>query len=183
MLDKFLRQVAGMYQADTGSKVRTGQVLQGGAVPWQLDWASTTVASNFSSCGPPDCVLPTALAPAWMQLVPSAEAAPVASVVSIPSEWQQAELAVDGPSLTVVLGDNELRHKLAVLAAHCSGVVVSRSSPSQKARCRHVPGCGAMLHCLCRQRACAASAALRVLFMLSRMLSWLLSWLAQRAQL
>jgi phospholipid-translocating P-type ATPase (flippase) len=86
MLDKFLRQVAGMYQAEMGVKLQ-----------------------------------------------PSAEAAPVAAVVSIPADWQQAELAVDGPSLTVVLGDDDLRHKLAVLAAHCSGVVVSRSSPSQKA--------------------------------------------------
>lgn len=60
----------------------------------------------------------------------------MAAVVSIPADWQQAELAVDGPSLTVVLGDDDLRHKLAVLAAHCSGVVVSRSSPSQKVRVR-----------------------------------------------
>ena len=67
----------------------------------------------------------------------------MASVVTIPSDWQKAELAVDGPSLTVVLGDDDLRHKLAVLAAHCSGVVVSRSSPSQKAR-----ACCAWLPCL-----------------------------------
>lgn len=54
-------------------------------------------------------------------------------VATIPAEWQRAELAVDGPSLTVVLQDAAMTHKLAVLAAHCSGVVVSRSSPSQKA--------------------------------------------------
>lgn len=59
--------------------------------------------------------------------------APVDVVATIPAEWQRAELAVDGPSLTVVLQDAAMTHKLAVLAAHCSGVVVSRSSPSQKA--------------------------------------------------
>ena len=52
---------------------------------------------------------------------------------SIPTEWQKAELAVDGPTLTFVLADPAMQHKLAVLAAQCSGVVVSRSSPSQKA--------------------------------------------------
>lgn len=58
---------------------------------------------------------------------------PVEVVATIPAEWQRGELAVDGPSLTVVLQDQAMTHKLAVLAAHCSGVVVSRSSPSQKA--------------------------------------------------
>lgn len=51
----------------------------------------------------------------------------------IPSDWQRAELAVDGPTLHFILLDDAVQHKLAVLAAHCSGVVVSRSSPSQKA--------------------------------------------------
>ena len=51
----------------------------------------------------------------------------------IPTEWQRAQLAVDGPTLTFILGDDAMRHKLAVLAARCCGVVVSRSSPSQKA--------------------------------------------------
>jgi len=54
-------------------------------------------------------------------------------VARIPAEWQKAELAVDGPTLGFILGDKPMQHKLAVLAAHCSGVVVSRSSPSQKA--------------------------------------------------
>jgi hypothetical protein len=57
----------------------------------------------------------------------------VDQVCAIPSDWQKAELAVDGPTLTFILGDDAMQHKLAVLAAHCSGVVVSRSSPSQKA--------------------------------------------------
>lgn len=61
------------------------------------------------------------------------KAGPVGSVCALPSEWQKAELAVDGPSLNFILADDSMRHKLAVLAAHCSGVVVSRSSPSQKA--------------------------------------------------
>ena len=43
------------------------------------------------------------------------------------------ELAVDGPTLNFILADDTTKHQLAVLAAHCSGVVVSRSSPSQKA--------------------------------------------------
>ena len=58
---------------------------------------------------------------------------PVEVVCAIPAEWQRAELAVDGPTLNFILSDDAMRHKLAVLAAHCSGVVVSRSSPSQKA--------------------------------------------------
>ncbi|EFN58106.1 hypothetical protein CHLNCDRAFT_20630, partial [Chlorella variabilis] len=58
---------------------------------------------------------------------------PVEAVATIHSEWQKAELAVDGPTLNFVLADDAMRHKLAVLSAHCSGVVVSRSSPSQKA--------------------------------------------------
>lgn len=52
---------------------------------------------------------------------------------TIPGDWQKAELAVDGPTLTFILHDDEMRHKLAVVSAHCSGVVISRSSPSQKA--------------------------------------------------
>lgn len=54
----------------------------------------------------------------------------------IPEEWQGGELAVDGPTLTLILEDARhlgLPRKLALLAAHCRGVVVSRSSPSQKA--------------------------------------------------
>jgi len=57
----------------------------------------------------------------------------VQSVVDIPEEWQHAELAVDGPTLTFLLADPILTEKLAVLSAHASGVVISRSSPSQKA--------------------------------------------------
>jgi len=54
-------------------------------------------------------------------------------IESIPDTWREGELAVDGPTLTFILGDKLLRRKLAQLAARCSGVVVSRSSPSQKA--------------------------------------------------
>ena len=100
--------------------------------------ARTSPASLPAPATPPPPSLP--------QLEPSAEASPAGAVVAIPADWQKAELAVDGPSLTVVLGDEGMRHKLAVLAAHCSGVVVSRSSPSQKARrCRAVQTRGASL--------------------------------------
>jgi hypothetical protein len=71
--------------------------------------------------------------PAAVQVPAEGKAGPVGSVCALPSEWQKAELAVDGPSLNFILADDSMRHKLAVLAAHCSGVVVSRSSPSQKA--------------------------------------------------
>lgn len=57
----------------------------------------------------------------------------MAAVVAIPKDWQQVEMSIDGPALSHILPVPELRHKLALLAAHCSGVVVSRSSPSQKA--------------------------------------------------
>ena len=68
-----------------------------------------------------------------LQLESPAKAAPVLVAASIPAEWQKAELAVDGPTLTFILHDEDMRHKLAVVSAHCSGVVISRSSPSQKA--------------------------------------------------
>lgn len=60
----------------------------------------------------------------------------VANVREIPDLWQKEEMAVDGPTLTFILDDSAslgLKDKLALLAAHCRGVVVSRSSPSQKA--------------------------------------------------
>ena len=40
---------------------------------------------------------------------------------------------MDGPTLTFIMADPNVRKHLAQLAARCSGVVVSRSSPSQKA--------------------------------------------------
>lgn len=54
-------------------------------------------------------------------------------IESIPDTWREGELAVDGPTLTFILADKLMRRKLAQLTARCSGVVVSRSSPSQKA--------------------------------------------------
>ena len=57
----------------------------------------------------------------------------VTSIEDIPDTWRAGELAVDGPTLTFVMADEDMRRKLAQLAARCSGVVVSRSSPSQKA--------------------------------------------------
>lgn len=42
-------------------------------------------------------------------------------------------MSVDGPTLTFIMADHDVRKRLAQLAARCSGVVVSRSSPSQKA--------------------------------------------------
>jgi len=44
----------------------------------------------------------------------------------------KVEIVVDGPSLVHILG-TPLEHRLAELGAKCSGVVVCRSSPSQKA--------------------------------------------------
>lgn len=55
------------------------------------------------------------------------------SIEQIPDTWREGELAVDGPTLTFILSDAGMRRRLAQLAARCSGVVVSRSSPSQKA--------------------------------------------------
>lgn len=57
----------------------------------------------------------------------------VSSIEQIPDTWREGELAVDGPTLNFVLADDSMRQQLAQLAARCSGVVVSRSSPSQKA--------------------------------------------------
>jgi len=58
---------------------------------------------------------------------------PVASIEDIPDTWRHGELAVDGPTLNFILASPEMARQLAQLAALCSGVVVSRSSPSQKA--------------------------------------------------
>ncbi|KAL6774620.1 hypothetical protein ACKKBG_A25695 [Auxenochlorella protothecoides x Auxenochlorella symbiontica] len=57
----------------------------------------------------------------------------VATLDQVPHSWQAEEMAVDGHTLNYILVDEALSSKLALLAAHCSGVVVSRSSPSQKA--------------------------------------------------
>ncbi|KDD73748.1 hypothetical protein H632_c1873p0, partial [Helicosporidium sp. ATCC 50920] len=62
---------------------------------------------------------------AGLSQLPDAEA--------IPRDWQAEEMVVDGPTLAHVLGDARLSRKLAVLASHCRGVVIARSSPSQKA--------------------------------------------------
>jgi magnesium-transporting ATPase (P-type) len=51
----------------------------------------------------------------------------------VPDTWRGGELSVDGPALHYILADDALRGRLAALAARCSGVVISRSSPSQKA--------------------------------------------------
>lgn len=57
----------------------------------------------------------------------------VEEVDEIPDSWQGGELTIDGPTLTFVLESKELCHKMAKIVARCRGVVVSRSSPSQKA--------------------------------------------------
>lgn len=57
----------------------------------------------------------------------------VTSIEDVPDTWRGGELAVDGPTLTFILASHDMRNRLAQLAARCSGVVVSRSSPSQKA--------------------------------------------------
>ena len=57
----------------------------------------------------------------------------VKDIQEIPDTWREGELAVDGPTLTFILADKGMRLRLAQVAARCSGVVVSRSSPSQKA--------------------------------------------------
>jgi phospholipid-transporting ATPase len=57
----------------------------------------------------------------------------VSNIEEIPDTWREGELAVDGPTLTFIMAEEKLRWELAQLAARCSGVVVSRSSPSQKA--------------------------------------------------
>ncbi|GAB4813241.1 hypothetical protein N2152v2_000287 [Parachlorella kessleri] len=43
------------------------------------------------------------------------------------------ELAVDGPTLTFILADKQMTRDLAELSSRCAGVVICRSSPSQKA--------------------------------------------------
>ena len=80
-----------------------------------------------SHCARLVCPLP------HLQLESPDKVPPVQVAASIPRDWQKAELAVDGPTLTFILQDDAMRHKLAVVSAHCSGVVISRSSPSQKA--------------------------------------------------
>lgn len=57
----------------------------------------------------------------------------VEDVEQIPDSWQGGELTIDGPTLTFVLESKEMRLKIAKIVARCRGVVVSRSSPSQKA--------------------------------------------------
>ena len=57
----------------------------------------------------------------------------VQDIEEIPSEFREGEMAVDGPTLTFILADKKMRRRLAQISARCSGVVVSRSSPSQKA--------------------------------------------------
>lgn len=57
----------------------------------------------------------------------------VEDVDEIPDSWQGGELTIDGPTLTFVLDSVEMRGKMAKIVARCRGVVVSRSSPSQKA--------------------------------------------------
>lgn len=57
----------------------------------------------------------------------------VTSAEAIPHGWQGEEMAVDGHTLSYILAVPALASRLALLAAHCSGVVVARSSPSQKA--------------------------------------------------
>lgn len=57
----------------------------------------------------------------------------IQEVEEIPDSWQGGELTIDGPTLTFVLESKELRLKIAQIVARCRGVVVSRSSPSQKA--------------------------------------------------
>ena len=62
----------------------------------------------------------------------------VQSIEDVPVSWQGGELTIDGPTLTHVLESKELKTKLACIVARCSGVVVSRSSPSQKASVVHM---------------------------------------------
>lgn len=57
----------------------------------------------------------------------------ITTLDEIPEYWQHGELTIDGPTLNFVLNSNDMKAQLAKIAAHCSGVVVSRSSPSQKA--------------------------------------------------
>lgn len=57
----------------------------------------------------------------------------VALLEAVPPSWQGFEMAVDGPTLKHILADDGLSASLALLASRCSGVVVARSSPSQKA--------------------------------------------------
>ena len=51
----------------------------------------------------------------------------------IPDTWQEGEFSVDGPTLNYVLASDKLKLSMAQVVARCSGVVISRSSPSQKA--------------------------------------------------
>eukprot|EP00210_Caulerpa_lentillifera_P001750 g1680.t1 len=55
-----------------------------------------------------------------------------ARVDELMSANRRVELVVDGPSLIHILG-NDLETQLAEIGASCSGVVICRSSPSQKA--------------------------------------------------
>lgn len=146
-LDAFLRHVIKMYDADTGAEVWNSSAFTTGvradALP-SWPWLARLLGLPGSACmAAVSGVLaaPPGVAPLQaplrgtppLQLGNGKQQSPVDVVATIPAEWQRAELAVDGPSLTVVLQDAAMTHKLAVLAAHCSGVVVSRSSPSQKA--------------------------------------------------
>jgi len=51
----------------------------------------------------------------------------------IPDTWQHGEFSIDGPTLNYVLASDALQLRMAQIVARCSGVVISRSSPSQKA--------------------------------------------------
>jgi phospholipid-transporting ATPase len=57
----------------------------------------------------------------------------VSDIESIPDTWQRGEFSIDGPTLNFVLASDALKLKMAQIVARCSGVVISRSSPSQKA--------------------------------------------------
>ena len=57
----------------------------------------------------------------------------VKNIEGVPDTWREGELAVDGPTLNFIMASPIMSRQLAQLAARCSGVVVSRSSPSQKA--------------------------------------------------
>lgn len=57
----------------------------------------------------------------------------IQDIEEIPPAWQHGELTIDGPTLTFVLQDEKMKMRLAQIVARCRGVVVSRSSPSQKA--------------------------------------------------
>ena len=125
-------------RAEPAPATAVAGALAAAARPWHA------AGYRHAGLGPPcsralpgtHCLAPTASPPAPAPPPPQllgSKGDLLAAVEAIPKDWQQVEMAIDGPALGHILPVPELRHKLALLAAHCSGVVVSRSSPSQKA--------------------------------------------------